>query len=214
MSIPEHQAPLQKTKRRRSLNPYKHLGLLRRRRKIPALLLAALFPGMGHIYLGLYRRGIFFIMLMLLDISALLYFSSIGMQINVPLLIILGLLIPLGYFYNVFEVLQAADYILSRRRRGEDGALSGKPHSTGYGKAGPFHGEGWLSFGLMLVGGGVLLILFHQRPHWLQVGIRDYGAKISAVVLIAGSIIVIIREFIRNRNHNRRQAARREGEDE
>ena len=54
-------------------------------------------------------------MLLLLDISALLYFSSIGMQINVPLLVVLGLLIPVGYFYNVYDVLQAAEYIISRK---------------------------------------------------------------------------------------------------
>ena len=72
-----------------------------KRRKFYALLLAALIPGLGHLYLGMYRKGITFIMLLLLDISALLYFSSIGMQINVPLLVVLGLLIPVGYFYNV-----------------------------------------------------------------------------------------------------------------
>lgn len=205
MSVPEHQAPMHKakTKLKRTLRVKKHSGLLRRRRKFPALLLAALFPGMGHVYLGLYRKGITFIMLLILDISAMLYFSSIGMQINVPLLIILGLLIPIGYFYNVYDVLQTADFILSRRRR-EETTASFTTNSQGDkpSRANPFQGERGLSFGLMLVGGGVLLILFHQKPQWLQVGIRDYGAEITAVLLILGGLVAVVRETGRNRKRS------------
>lgn len=84
----------------------------RRKRKFIAGLLAALIPGTGHLYFGLLRKGITFIFLILLDISALIYFSSIGMQINVPLLILLALIIPAIYFYNVYDVLQSADKIL------------------------------------------------------------------------------------------------------
>ncbi|MGM1047426.1 MAG: DUF4097 family beta strand repeat-containing protein [Bacillota bacterium] len=196
MSVPEHQAPMNKKKPDRRMTVERHPGLLRRRRKFPALLLASLFPGMGHVYLGLYRKGITFIMLLMLDISALLYFSSIGMQINVPLLILLGLLIPLGYFYNVFDVLQAADYILSRRRRGVTATLSTHDAEVTRGRN-PFHGERGLSFGLMLVGGGVLLILFHQKPQWLQIGIRNYGTMISAVLLMICGIVIAMKHKIR-----------------
>lgn len=83
-----------------------------RKRKFIAGLLAAVLPGTGHLYLGLLRKGVSVIFLIVLDIVALLYFSSIGMQINVPLLILLGLLIPVLYFYNVFDALQNADRIL------------------------------------------------------------------------------------------------------
>ncbi|MFC7678549.1 hypothetical protein [Paenibacillus sp. GCM10028914] len=199
MSVPEHQAIAQKQKSKRRMNLKKHPGLLRRKRKLPALLLAALFPGMGHVYLGLYRKGITFIMLLMLDVSAMLYFSSIGMQINVPLLIILGLLIPLAYFYNVYDVLQTADFILSRRRRGEASAADALDDEEVSKGRNPFQGERGLSFGLMLIAGGGLLILFHQKPVWLQIGIRDYGAVICAVLLIIGSIIATIREALRNR---------------
>lgn len=181
------------------MTPKRHPGLLRRKRKIPALLLAALFPGMGHVYLGLYRKGITFIMLMMLDVSALLYFSSIGMQINVPLLILLGLLIPIGYFYNVYDVLQAADFILSRRRRGEATTASASDYDETPKNRNPFNRERGLSFGLMLVGGGALLFLFHQKPPWLQIGIRDYGALISAALLIIGGIVALVREVMNNR---------------
>lgn len=168
------------------------LGLQRRKRKLYALLLSAIIPGMGHIYLGLYRKGIMFIMLLLLDISALLYFSSIGMQINVPLLILLGLLIPVGYFYNVYDVLQTAEYMLSRSKREETEVLA-----HGDGRKNPFRGEKGAAFGMMLVASGSLLILFHQKPAWLQAGIRDYGAVTAAIILILIGIWAALREVLR-----------------
>ncbi|WP_234032684.1 hypothetical protein [Paenibacillus faecalis] len=194
MSTPEHQSPINMKKSDR-----KNTGLVRRKRKLSALLLAALLPGMGHIYLGLYRKGITFIMLLMLDVSALLYFSSIGMQINVPLIILLALLIPLGYFYNVYDVLQAAEYILSRRRREEAVVLSAHRQEEAKGGGNPFRKERGLSFGLMLVGGGILLILFHQKPQWLQTGLRDYGTMMVALLLMVGGTGAAIKELIRIR---------------
>lgn len=190
-------------KKRRSIRMKRHPGLQRKRRKFYALLLAALIPGFGHLYLGMYRKGITFIMLLLLDISALLYFSSIGMQINVPLLVVLGLLIPVGYFYNVYDVLQAAEYIISRKRRGEVAAASGGD-VRGNGANHLFRGERGIAFGLMLVVTGSLLILFHQKPPWLQQGIRDYGAEASAVVLIVIGIWAGIREALRHHKDKRK----------
>ena len=78
---PEPQTQVSK-KKRHQVQVRRHPGAAKKR-KLYALLLAALIPGLGHLYLGMYRKGITFIMLAL-DISALLYFSSIGMQINVP----------------------------------------------------------------------------------------------------------------------------------
>ncbi|MFG1735939.1 hypothetical protein [Paenibacillus sp. 843] len=192
---PEPQTEVSK-KKRLSIQVKRHPGLQRKKRKLYALLLAALIPGLGHVYLGMYRKGITFVMLLLLDISALLYFSSIGMQINVPLLVVLGLLIPVGYFYNVYDVLQAAEYIISRKRRGEAAAAASK---DGRGWNHPFRGERGIAFGIMLVATGTLLILFHQKPPWLQAGIRDYGAEASAIMLIVIGIWAGIREALRHR---------------
>ncbi|KOR82118.1 hypothetical protein [Paenibacillus solani] len=197
--IPESQSTVKK-KKRHTVRMKRHPGLQRKKRKIYALLLAALIPGMGHLYLGMYRKGITFIMMLLLDTSALLYFSSIGMQINVPLLVVLGLLIPVAYFYNVYDVLQAAEYIMSRRRRGEVVAAAGEGNGRSY----LFRNERGLTFGLMLVVSGTLLILFHQKPPWLQVWIRDYGAEASAIGLIVIGIWAGIREILRHRRGKER----------
>lgn len=197
---PEQQPIPHSPKPANRLRPNRPAGLVRKKRKLRALLLAALFPGMGHIYLGLYRKGITFILVMMLDVSALLYFSSIVMQINVPLLILLGLLIPVAYFYNVYDVLQSAEIILSRRKREEAVQLSADGRDATHRRhKNPFRAEGGLSFGLLLVFGGLLLILFHQKPPWLQTGIRDYGAGITAAILMLLGVYLIVQESLRHR---------------
>lgn len=132
-----------------------------RKRKFIAGLLAAVIPGSGHLYFGLLRKGISFLFIILLDIAAMLYFSSIGMQINVPLLILLGLLIPVVYFYNVFDVLQSADRILLLPEE-SDPELPITAGKTSGRRA--WISEPGISFGLLLLVGGALMFLFRQKP--------------------------------------------------
>lgn len=166
-----------------------------RKRKFIAGLLAAVIPGTGHLYLGLLRKGISFIFLILLDIVALLYFSSIGMQINVPLLILLGLLIPALYFYNVFDVLQSADRILQLPEEQDP-----ESPETGRKSAGRRIkiSEPGVSFGLMLLFGGTLLFLFRQKPLWLQVFIENSAGAAVAVVLMGLGLLMGVREIAKD----------------
>lgn len=181
----------------------------RRKRKFIAGLLAALIPGTGHLYFGLLRKGITFIFLILLDISALIYFSSIGMQINVPLLILLALIIPAIYFYNVYDVLQSADKIL---RYPEDQELDDPAAKvTTPPKRRSIVSEPGVSFGFLLLLGGALLILFRQKPAWLQFFIEHYSEVAVSAVLLCGGIYIGTREIVRgivwrkkNESHNRR----------
>lgn len=156
-----------------------------RRRKLIAVLLAALFPGMGHIYLGLFRKGITFILVLLLAGTSLLFFSSTGMPINVPLLILIAMVIPITYFYNVYHVMQSADLF----------ALRGRTSSKQRGKRNPFAGERGLSFGINLLLGGTLLILFYQRPKWFKTGVVQYGGYMVATALIAAAVLLIMKEI-------------------
>ncbi|WP_233476241.1 DUF4097 family beta strand repeat-containing protein [Paenibacillus sonchi] len=180
----------------------------RRKRKFIAGLLAALIPGTGHIYFGLLRKGISFIFIILLDIAALLYFSSIGMQINVPLLILLALMIPVLYFYNVFDVLQSADRLL--RLPGEqDPELPPVPKPHGQRRR--LVSEPGISFGLMLLLGGALLFLFQQKPVWLQYFIEHYAGVTVAAVLAACGVWLAVREIIKMlswQNGNERRSRR------
>ncbi|MFC3749864.1 DUF4097 family beta strand repeat-containing protein [Paenibacillus sp. GCM10012306] len=177
----------------------------RRRRKLKFIagLLAAIIPGSGHIYFGLLRKGISFIFAILLDISALIYFSSIGMQINVPLLILLGLLIPVLYFYNVYDVLQSADRIL-RFPVEQDPGLAPVPS-----KRRTFVTEPGLSFGLMLLFGGALLFLFRQKPPWLQYFIEHYAEATIAIVLVGAGLLMGIREIANGTDRWRRKERRK-----
>ncbi|GIO34190.1 hypothetical protein J2TS6_53310 [Paenibacillus albilobatus] len=164
--------------------------LFSRKRKFMAGLLAAVCPGLGHIYLGLYRKGIAFIFTLLLDASALLYFSSIGMQINVPLLILLALVIPVTYFYNVYDVLQSADYvILHKVRNSGQEVREASPYRN------PFTVERSSFFGIMLIAGGALMFLFYQKPRWLKIYLEDYGKVMVAALLVAAGLWAGCREI-------------------
>lgn len=163
-----------------------------RKRKFVAGLLAALLPGLGHIYLGLFKKGISFIFLLILYTSALLYFSSTGMHINVPFLILLGLMIPISYFYNLYDVLQAADYTITRRQKEDLDVTDG----TGKRRHNPFAGEGSISFGILLVMGGIILTLFHQKPSWLGIYIERYGQVSIACGLVVIGLVLMIREVV------------------
>ena len=70
----------------------------RLKRKFMACMLSALLPGLGHLYLRMFWRGIAIIYFLILDASALIYFSSVRMTINIPFLFLLGILIPMMYF--------------------------------------------------------------------------------------------------------------------
>lgn len=164
--------------------------------KFIAGLLSAIIPGLGHIYLRLYMRGLTFILLVLLDLSALLYFSSIGIQINVPLLILLALCIPVIYFYNVYDVLQSADWVMLRRRRAVtqgnmDKSLGGERSE----REGMMVWERGISFGLLLIVGGSLMVLFFRKPRWFQDLIAMYGGYSFAILMIAGGLLLFGREF-------------------
>lgn len=164
----------------------------RRKRKFFACLLSALFPGLGHLYLGMILKGIFFIYFVLIDASALIYFSSVRMAINVPLLILLGLLIPVAYFYSIYDVLQSTDAFNSRiKKENDDDAvhLSGT-ESTGLGAS--MH-QG-IRASALLISGGLLLVLLQRKPLWLQELIQSSSAYLVASALIAVASFELWRE--------------------
>ncbi|MGG6314449.1 DUF4097 family beta strand repeat-containing protein [Paenibacillus macerans] len=163
----------------------------RRKRKVIACLLSALFPGLGHLYLRLFLRGIAIVYFVLIDASALIFFSSVRTAINVPLLILLGLLIPAAYFYSVYDVLQSTDLLNARLKRELDTEAASPD------KQDPSSGSGLkqgMKASALLIGGGSLLFVFQQKPVWLQELIQSYGAYLVAGGLAAGALSLILRE--------------------
>lgn len=187
-------------KRRRQLNKKTRTvqakPVRNRTHKFIAGLLSAIIPGLGHIYLRLYMRGLTFMLLVLLDLSAVLYFSSIGIQINVPLLILLALCIPVIYFYNVYDVLQSADWVMMRRRRAVTQGTLDKPVSNERStRDAMMVWERGISFGLLLIVGGSLMVLFFRKPRWFQEILAMYGAYTFAILMIVGGLLLFGREF-------------------
>lgn len=157
------------------------------KRKFIAVLIAAILPGFGHMYLGLAQRGIQFIAVLLLDIAALFYFTSKGIQINVPLLILLALMIPVIYFYNVYDVLQSTDWINDHIR-----ALIPK-----YKRRKSFAGVRGISFGLVLMAEGLLICMFLVRPFWLRNIVSFWGGYVIAVICIIIGVGLLAFQIVR-----------------
>ncbi|NMM55550.1 hypothetical protein [Paenibacillus aquistagni] len=148
-----------------------------RKSKFVAVMLGFFFPGMGHFYLGLMQRGLLMMMLLALDIVTIVYFSTSNDGTNVPLIVLLSLLLPVIYFYNLFDAMQNTDKVNTQ-------ALYGTSKSV---KQGP-----WL--GILLVVIGLMLMLFTIDPDWLRWLLRNGGSFAGAAVLIAGGIYLLYKE--------------------
>ncbi|WP_036605098.1 DUF6677 family protein [Paenibacillus assamensis] len=145
--------------------------------KFVAILLACLFPGAGHFYLGLMQRGLLMIMLLVLDIVAVVYFSTSNMGTNVPLIVLLSLLMPVIYFFNLFDAMQHTDKVNLN-------ALYGTPV--------PMSPGPWV--GVLLMGIGVMLVLFALDPTWLSWVFQYVGSFLGAAALIGFGLYILLKE--------------------
>lgn len=171
----------------------------RLKRKFMACMLSALLPGLGHLYLRMFWRGIAIIYFLILDASALIYFSSVRMTINIPFLFLLGILIPMMYFYSIYDVLQSTDVVNARVRSEttqREEAAGAKEHVW----------KGILS-GLLLMAGGGLIFLLGQKPPWLAAVIQANAGYAAAVLLILSGAALIVREGRRRRFRTGRMTA-------
>ncbi|WP_018754058.1 DUF4097 family beta strand repeat-containing protein [Paenibacillus sanguinis] len=182
------------------LSPHQDRGLIRakgfaprrRKRKAVACLLSALFPGLGHLYLRLFIRGLSMIYFVLIDVSAMIYFSSVRSVMNVPLLVLLGLLIPAVYFFSVYDVLQSTDAINARFRRDPDknneelgGAREGSTYKQG------------IRASVLLISGGVVLFVIQQKPLWLEQIVQFYSVYVVAGAMLITALLWVLREVRR-----------------
>lgn len=175
---------MQPTHQQSGLNRAKGFAPRRRKRKAIACLLSALFPGLGHLYLRLFIRGLSIIYFVLIDASAMIYFSSVRTVMNVPLLILLGLLIPAAYFFSVYDVLQSTDVINARFKREPDKNREG----SGGVPTDPTFKQGiWAS--VLLISGGVVLFIIQQKPFWLQQIVQFYGTYVVAGAMLITALL-------------------------
>ncbi|NEZ41343.1 DUF6677 family protein [Paenibacillus alvei] len=150
--------------------------------KFVSLFLSFIFPGAGHFYLGLMQRGLLIMMMLALDIVAIVYFTAIDAKVNVPLVVLLGLMLPVIYFFNLFDALQYTERV---------------NHQAMYGGFEPVR-QGPL-LGLLLLFCGVAMLLLTVDPVWLRWFFTYAGSYAGAALLIGGGIFLLIKESRKRR---------------
>ncbi len=85
------------------------LRITERKRAWLTVALAFLLPGMGHVYNGQYSRGLLLLSALLLDLTAIFRLADSDGGRHLLLIVYLGMLLPVYYFFSVFEALQLKD---------------------------------------------------------------------------------------------------------
>jgi len=143
--------------------------------KWAAGLLSALLPGIGHMYAGAMQRGLFFMLLLIGNITGVVLVSIEGI---VPLIVLLAILIPVIYFYTLFDALQTAERVNRGTVRYGEGEPGGAPR-LGSGTlpwvwAGLLFGVFWLSSG----------------ASWVEPVLEGRGSLIVAAAFIVAGLLV------------------------
>jgi TM2 domain-containing membrane protein YozV len=161
-----------------------------RKNKIIAGLLSFLIPGTGQLYLGLMQRGMMIMLLLILNIFAIVYFST-SSSTSIPLIVLFSLFVPVIYFYNIFDALQQTDKV-----NGHWNGLYTDPLSeAGTTLKQPLKrlSKG-STLGYVLVIGGIFLFLVSNKPTWLNQVFDMLGSSIGAIVLIVVGVVMFVRE--------------------
>lgn len=157
-----------------------------RKRKWLAGLLAFFIPGIGHMYLGLMFKGIVLMLLVALDITAIVY-VSIEAE-NVLSIVLLSLLLPIIYFYNLFDAIQSTDTVNERkaaaatRTQMEWMAQGVKPMMQ------ESMNRGVPPMGIVLLAGAGIFILFLAGTNVTSWFFNSSGSIFGAVVLIGAGV--------------------------
>ncbi|WP_426451489.1 hypothetical protein ACP26L_05095 [Paenibacillus sp. S-38] len=157
-------------------------------------LLSFLVPGTGQLYLGLMQRGMGMMLLFIMNIFAIVFFA-VNEEMNIPLVVLFSLLVPVIYFYNIFDALQQTDRIngygapLSFGRAEEQDPLA----APGLGRS----QAGGRSFGYLLIGAGALLFLTAGKPEWLNRVMELLGTSAGALILIGAGLYMLIKETLK-----------------
>lgn len=157
-----------------------------RKKKWAAGVLSFLVPGLGHFYLGLMQRGLFLMMLLILDIFIITSLNS-QEETSVPAVTLFALFIPVIYFYNLFDALQITDYVNRRNELGEFAGTYESEFQDPLQKL--IKGT---NMGVLLIVAGVLFFLLSNKPRWVT-GLFDFmGTYLGAVVLVVGGMALYL----------------------
>lgn len=163
-------------------NPY-----TRKKSKWVSAFLSLLVPGTGHMYLGLMTKGIAIMLLLALNICAVVYFAveyngSSGGS-SVLTIVLVSLLIPILYFYNLFDALQQTEMLNERYSAGWPGASgwNGMPHSQG----GQQKQQQQIPVaGVLLLAAGGVALFSVANTDWTRWLLHSSGSMVGAVILL------------------------------
>lgn len=155
----------------------------RRKSKWLAGILAFLIPGIGHMYLGLMIKGIVLMLLLAVNITGIVFVAIEGG--NVLSIVLLSLLIPIIYFYNLFDALQSTDNVNDRNAavtmNHQLGYAVKPPAAEGFSRGTPPAGILFLA----AVGVVILVLADINWTHWL---FDSVGSMLGALVLIGTGV--------------------------
>ncbi|WP_199624742.1 hypothetical protein [Paenibacillus alkalitolerans] len=177
-------------------SPYPPYPPAKRKKKWAAGLLSFLFPGLGHLYAGDMQRGLFFMLLFVGNIVGIVFFSEGGI---VPLIVLLAVMIPVVFFYSLFDALQATDRVNQQVQYPyqvpDPGADSfSPPAGSTYRRS-----IGGSQIGIALIGVGALIFLTVNKPAWLESLIESSGSIVGAVILIGAGVLLFVNESRKNK---------------
>lgn len=161
--------------------------------KAIATLLSLFIPGTGQMYLGLAGRGVSIMLLLAFDIVAIVYFAAGPVQFNVLPVTLLSLLIPVLYFYNVFDAIHQTEAVNLLRRQG----YSIYDRTPGFGGASPT-GENGSGLLLGFIGAVVFFCsLFAFGGVWDR--LFALNTAIGGILLLAVGGFLIAKEIRRKK---------------
>lgn len=159
-------------------------------------ILSIIFPGVGHLYLGYLGRGLTIIGAFIIDIALVTLASLsifIAFPIGIALVTLFGLVIPVIYFFSIFDALQMAE-----RKHAHGGPFPFPEETPGTGWAGSIEAEpewpeeiretsnsGSRSVGIALIVIGIVLLLSFLFPAPFFMWLFDNLQMLFAVLLLA-----------------------------
>ncbi|GAA3400896.1 hypothetical protein ACFFNY_15355 [Paenibacillus hodogayensis] len=163
--------------------PLNYNGNLPLKSKFLATVFSMFVPGTGQMYVGAVMRGMSIMLLLVMNIVAIVYFVNSPAELNVLPVTLLSLLIPVLYFYNVFDALHQTEAINQAIREGH--AYSGPiryPNADG----------GNLLLGL--IGVIVFVCSLSAFGGWWD-GLFTINTAIGGAVLLVGGAFLLFKEF-------------------
>ncbi|XID95892.1 DUF6677 family protein [Paenibacillaceae bacterium WGS1546] len=157
-----------------------------RKRKWAAGLLAFFIPGLGHMYLGLMVKAITLMMLVGLNITAIVYVAIEG---NTMSIVLVCLLLPIIYFYNLFDAIQSTDAVNDERER-----RAANAHPSWGNAQPPFAAREERQVrslppaGILVLAGAGGAILLMSGFNWRNWIFDSFGSMLGAIVLLGAGI--------------------------